>query len=104
ILLECYPDRLVLPPESKLEQPQVIMLKPKTQDSMDELVTAVWKHAKSWGRAGRGLYWQPELVVDVKPGAADRYAEAKNLMADSGLEMHDRPPAAASSNGRPATR
>jgi hypothetical protein len=47
---------------------------------------------KSWGIAGKGLYWRPTLLMEVKPGAADRYAEVKALLADSGLDVHERQP------------
>ena len=57
---------------------------------MDEFVSDVWQHMKGWGPAGKGLYWRPTLVVDVKPGAADRYAEVKTLLDDSGLDVHER--------------
>jgi hypothetical protein len=50
---------------------------------------------KSWGIAGKGLYWRPTLLMEVKPGAADRYAEVKALLDDSGLDVHERQPHAA---------
>ncbi len=90
ILIECHNDHLVLLPESSNEVPKVVRLGPKTQDSMDELVSNVWQHMKGWGTAGKGLYWRPTLSMDVEPGAADRYAEIKALMADSGLDVRER--------------
>jgi hypothetical protein len=43
--------------------------------------------------------------MDVKPGAADRYAEIKALLADSGLDIHERrPPTAAKAPPRKSTR
>jgi hypothetical protein len=96
IRVECHNDRLVIVPESRNELRQEVKLGPRTQDSMDELVSDVWTHTKTWGVAGKGMYWRPTLVMDVKPGAADRYAEIKALLADSGLDIHERrPPTAA---------
>ena len=92
ILIECHNDRLVIQPESRSESPKEVRLGPKAQESMDEFVADVWQHMKSWGTAGRGLYWRPTLVMDVKPGAADRYAEVKALLADSGMDVHERQP------------
>ena len=92
ILIECHNDRLVIQPESRSESPKEVLLGPKAQESMDEFVADVWQHMKSWGTAGRGLYWRPTLVMDVKPGAADRYAEVKALLADSGMDVHERQP------------
>ena len=90
ILIDCYPDRLVIAPESRGHVAKEIRLAPRTQDSMDELVSAVWDHMKTWGKAGRGLYWRPTLSLEVKPAAADRYAQIKSLLADSGLDVHQR--------------
>jgi hypothetical protein len=91
IRVECYPDRLVIVPESANEARREVSMAADTQASMDELVSNVWQHMKGWGLAGRNMYWRPTLVVDVKPGAADRYAEIKALLADSGLDIHERP-------------
>ena len=96
IRVELHNDRLVIVPESRTELPKEVRLGPRTQDSMDELVSEVWTHIKGWGVAGKGMYWRPTLVMEVKPGAADRYAEIKALLADSGLDIHERrPPTAA---------
>jgi hypothetical protein len=106
IRVECHNDRLVIVPESRTELPKEVPLGPRTQDSMDELVSDVWTHMKGWGVAGKGMYWRPTLVMDVKPGAADRYAEIKALLADSGLEIHERrqPTAAKTAPPRKTTR
>jgi hypothetical protein len=90
VLIECYNDRLVILPENRNELPKEVPLGPKTQESMDEFVADVWKHMKGWGTAGKGMYWRPSLLMEVKPGAADRYAEVKNLLSDSGLDVHER--------------
>ena len=92
ILIECHNDRLVIQPESRNELPKEVRMGPKAQENMDEFVADVWQHMKGWGTAGKGLYWRPTLVMDVKPGAADRYAEVKALLADSGMDVHERPP------------
>jgi hypothetical protein len=40
---------------------------------------------KTWGIAGRGMYWRPILSIEVTPDAEFRYAELKSLLDDSGL-------------------
>jgi hypothetical protein len=90
ISVVCNNDSLVIMPEERGQSPVTVRLGPRTQESMDEFVSGVWQHMKGWGKAGKGLYWRPTLVVDVKPGAADRYAEVKNLLQDSGLDVHER--------------
>jgi len=106
IRVELHNDRLVIVPESRTELPKEVHLGPRTQDSMDQFVSDVWTHMKGWGVAGRGMYWRPTLVMDVKPGAADRYAEIKSLLADSGLDIHERraPTAAIPPTTRKSTR
>jgi hypothetical protein len=90
ILVECHNDRLVIVPENRNQLPKEVLLGVKAQESMDEFVSDVWQHMKRWGMAGKNLYWRPTLLMDVKPGAADRYAEVKALLADSGLDVHER--------------
>jgi hypothetical protein len=102
ILVQCYPNQLVLVPESRNQVAKQIPLGEHTQDSMDEFVSSVWDHMKVWGKAGRGLYWRPTLVIDVAPGGEARFAEIQSLLANSGLDVSrrnvpaaTRPPAAA---------
>ncbi|MGD9723542.1 MAG: hypothetical protein AB7O59_19330 [Pirellulales bacterium] len=101
ILIECRPDRLVIVPEDRGQAPQVTRLGEEASENIDEFVAHVWQHMKGWGIAGRGLYWKPTLLVTVAPGAADRYAEIKGLLADSGLEVRERAPRAAGQVVRP---
>jgi hypothetical protein len=99
ILVECHRDRLVIVSDNRNVPPKVTRLSEEAQENIDEFVSHVWEHMKGWGIAGRGLYWRPTLVVAVAPGAADRYAEIKALLADSGLEIRERAPRAATSPG-----
>ncbi|HEY2892932.1 MAG TPA: hypothetical protein VGJ16_01920 [Pirellulales bacterium] len=92
IAVECYNDRIVILPEAQNEPRREVRLGANTQESMDELVSTVSQHMKSWGVAGLGIYWRPTLWVDVKPGAADRYADMKALLAESGLDVRERQP------------
>ncbi len=91
-LVECRNDRLVLLSEDRGHAATEVRLGPHAKDSMDEFVGHVWQHMKSWGTAGKGLYWRPTLVMEVEQGAADRYAEVKSLLADSGLDVQERRP------------
>ena len=92
IRIQCHNDRLVIMPEAKNALPKEVRLTERAQDSMDEFVAGVWQHMKGWGTAGKGLYWRPTLLVEVEPGAADRYAEVKGLLENSGLDVHERQP------------
>ncbi|HVU88793.1 MAG TPA: hypothetical protein VHD36_15835 [Pirellulales bacterium] len=87
VRVECLPDRLVLRSDQAPSQTQEIPLTERTEDSVEDLVSAVWGRVDTWGTAGRGMYWRPQLSVAVAPGAEGRYADLKTLLADSGLEV-----------------
>ncbi len=87
IRIDCCPDRLVLVPEKGLGQPKVIPLGPRTQDSVDALISDVWEYIERWGSAGTGMYWRPVLNVHVAPNAETRYSDLQILLEGSGLEV-----------------
>ena len=87
IRIDCHADRLVLVPERGLPGGKTIRLGPRTEDSVDELVSAVWDYMESWGIAGSRMYWKPVLRVHVAPGAQKRLGDLKSLLQDSGLEL-----------------
>lgn len=90
VMIECRADRIVITPESGTGGGKEVMLRERTQDSVEDLVSSVWEHMKTWGIAGRGLYWKPILSMDVAPDAEARYQELESLLADSGLEVRRR--------------
>ena len=90
IRVNCYPDRLELVPNTSQTSLQVVALGGRTEDTVDTFISAVWDHMKSWGIAGRGMYWQPILNVQVVPGAERRFADLKMLLDRSGLEVKRR--------------
>ncbi len=81
INVECHADRLVIGQSGS----DPIALGRRTEDSMDELRSAVWQHLDSWGIAGKGMYWSPVLKVRVAPDAQQRFRELQVLLDDSGL-------------------
>ncbi|HEY1602916.1 MAG TPA: hypothetical protein VGG64_25145 [Pirellulales bacterium] len=95
VRVECLPDKLILRSEQNPSQTQEIPLTARTEDSVEDLVSSVWKHVDNWGSAGRGMYWQPSLSVDVARGADGRYADLQTLLADSGLNVKQAPKAPA---------
>lgn len=90
IRVECWPDRLVLVPDTNDQQPQVVPLGQRTEDALDPLVGAVRTYTKSWGMAGRGMYWKPQLVLNVNPNADRRASDLQALLADSGWDVKKR--------------
>ncbi len=87
IRVECYSDRLELIPDTKDQQVQVIPLGQRTEDSVEPLVAAVRTYTRSWGIAGRSMYWKPQLVLKVNPNADARAADLQTLLADSGWDV-----------------
>jgi hypothetical protein len=87
IRVACHADRLVVFSESRGDIEQIVQLGARVEDSVDQLISAVWEHMKRWGVAGRGMYWRPVLTVDVAPGAEARYAELKTLLEESGVDV-----------------
>ena len=91
IRVECRSDRLVFWSDDRRPRPlRTVKLNPRTEESVDELVSAVWEQMDSWGIAGRGLYWRPMLIFEVHPEAAWRYQEIAALLANSGLDLRHR--------------
>ncbi|NQT14674.1 MAG: hypothetical protein HQ582_18095 [Planctomycetes bacterium] len=85
IRIDCYPDRLVLVPERGLGRPRTVVLGPRTEDSVDELVSNVWDYMERWGSAGNGMYWRPVLTFHVASNAQRRYTDLEALLDQSGL-------------------
>ncbi len=90
ILVVCRNDRLIVGAEDYLGAGKEIPLGAKTADSVDDLVSSVWQHMKTWGIAGKNMHWKPTLVFDVAPDAAHRYAELATLLAESGLDVRQK--------------
>ena len=92
IRMVCDSEHLTLLPETGgLRGMKVIRLGPRTETSVDDLVSAVWDRIDSWGSVGNGMYWRPKLQMIVEPGGQRRYTELQALLADSGFDVHGKP-------------
>jgi len=69
---------------------QVIALGPRTEDSMEELVSKVWDTMDRWGIAGQNMYWKPQLLFETTPESQPRYEEIKSLLEGSGLDVAEK--------------
>jgi hypothetical protein len=85
VRVRCSSNRLEIMPDAEGVASQAIPLGARTEDVVDELVSAVWEHMKTWGIAGRGMHWRPILRIEVTPDAEFRYGELKTLLDNSGL-------------------
>lgn len=70
---------------------KVIEFNQTSEEGVQDLVESVWDRVKTWDSAGQGMYWRPELLMEVEPGGEQRFAELKALLADSGLDVKGRP-------------
>lgn len=91
IKVVCDADHLTVLPEGRARRGyKVIELNDQTDDGVRDLVESVWDRVETWGAAGQGMYWRPELLMEVEPGGEQRYAELKALLSDSGLDVRGR--------------
>jgi len=90
ILVRCSADSLVIVPESSRQAANEIPLGPVTAASIDDLISGVWTQTETWGKAGRGMYWKPKLLVEVLPGGEDRFEDLQVLLHESGLDVKRR--------------
>ncbi len=86
VRLDCFADRLEIVSNRNLPC-KTIGLAQHTEQSIDDLVSAVWEQIESWGIAGRGMYWRPVLKVSVAADAEHRYADLSTLLDGSGLTV-----------------
>jgi len=88
VVVECRADKLVVHAEGATSKVvKEIPMRGATIDSVNELVGTVSEQAATWGPAGRGMYWQPSLSMQVAPGGEARYADLQKLMENSGLDV-----------------
>jgi hypothetical protein len=84
----CSERELVIQAGASLNQKQTtIKFDGPTENAIQPLVDEIWKMIESWGIAGSGGYWKPELRVTVMPGGQPRMAELESLLDHSGFEV-----------------
>jgi hypothetical protein len=87
IPIQCFNDRIVLPPSRSYPRTQTIRFDSQTVNAVDPFVGAVWDRIDAWGIAGSGMYWRPILKISPQPGSERRFKELSKLMAGSGLNI-----------------
>ncbi len=90
IKIDCHPDRMVFLPETGVAPGKTIVFGQRTVDAVDEMILTVWERIRSWGMAGKGMYWRPVLQVSVAPDAEQRFEELSALLEGSGLLIQRR--------------
>jgi len=54
-------------------------------NAVDLMVEEIWNRIDSWGIAGQGSYWKPQLRIKVQPGGEQRFAMLQQMLHNSGL-------------------
>lgn len=86
IRIVCAADQLTIVPQRGSGQAlKVVALEGRTEDAVDPFVSQLWKHIDEWQMAGPGLYWRPELLVEVAPGGRERFEQLAHLLEGSGI-------------------
>ena len=88
ITVYCSANELVVKSGTSLnDRREVVTLDGPTQNAVDSLVAEVWEKIDSWGFAGTGGYWKPELKLNVLPGGMQRANDLRMLLRGSGLDI-----------------
>ena len=87
VRIYCEDQRLIIDSAQGDGITSTIVIGNDPQEAVVDLVEVLWKKIDSWGLAGVNGFWRPHLKVYVMPGAQTRFAELKDLLEDSGLEV-----------------
>lgn len=88
ITITCTADRLVIESGTSLDdQPKLVQMNGTTSEAVDPLIEEVWQKIDSWGFAGSGGYWKPELRIRVTEDGIQRARELAVLLEGSGLDL-----------------
>jgi regulator of replication initiation timing len=88
ITITCSANQLVVASGSSLDdRAQTVIMNGATSEAIEPLVNEVWKKIESWGFAGSGGYWKPELRIRVQPGGQQRARDLATLLNGSGLDL-----------------
>jgi hypothetical protein len=90
IHIVCEGDKLLVHPGRPGDAPAIVPLAQRTEDSVDQFVAEVQERIETWGIAGRGLYWRPQLILEVGHSGEGRYSDLEALLADSGFDVKRR--------------
>lgn len=96
------PDRAQSPEEAAMAasaSQRIDFASRPTSAQINQVVAALKSHAESWGIAGKGMYWDPRLVLNVSSDGGRRADELTHLLEAAGLNVQAKPIATASKPG-----
>lgn len=73
-------------------QTRTIRFESDPTTAVDVMVEEIWNRIDSWGIAGQGSYWKPQLRIKTKPGGEQRFAMLQQMLHNSGLVIESEPP------------
>ena len=82
-------ESMIIESDSNSNRRLEIQFNDNAVQAIDSLVDAIWKRIDSWGVAGVGAHWQPDLDVVVLPGGARRFGQIESLLKNSGLGLKE---------------
>ena len=72
-------------------QERTIRFESEPVKAVDVMVEEVWNRIDSWGIAGQGSYWKPQLRIKIQPGGQQRFAMLQQMLHNSGLVIQQEP-------------
>ncbi len=73
-------------------QTRTIRFESDPTTAVDVMVEEIWNRIDSWGIAGQGSYWKPQLRIKTKPGGEQRFTMLQQMLHNSGLVIESEPP------------
>ncbi|MBR4977271.1 MAG: hypothetical protein IKY61_09455, partial [Thermoguttaceae bacterium] len=85
----CSADKIVFPKQPGLRAATTVSLAAGASlaDVQGEISDAIVLCVKSWGVAGRNMYWAPFLKVEVAPNGEKRFRELSEFCRTQGLSL-----------------
>lgn len=91
ILIECRSDSIVFPRQPGMRKVQSISTMDTTAAGFagvnKELMNSAVLCIKSWGAAGRNMYWVPWIKVKVAPGGERNYENIRRIFSAQGITV-----------------
>ena len=88
----CRSNELEIRPAAQVRSTPLRIPVHSSRTAAEQLVSELWNTMDSWGIAGVGSYWQPELVVEIEDGGEANYQALLKLLDNSGLEIKKQGP------------
>lgn len=72
-------------------QERIIRFESEPVKAVDVMVEEIWNRIDSWGIAGQGSYWKPQLRIKIQPDGQQRFAMLQQMLHNSGLVIQQEP-------------